>query len=64
MRPRTDAAQKLLPGRVRSYAPRTAPGIRAVAAVYTLAQTPPAAALLARLAAGSGHAPGLPDLAA
>ncbi|HEY0237324.1 MAG TPA: FAD-dependent monooxygenase [Friedmanniella sp.] len=64
MRPRTTAAQRLLPGRVASYAPRTELGIRAAAAAYRLVQTPPAAAVLGRLAARSGHAPGLPDLAA
>ena len=64
LRPRTDAAQKLLPGRVRSYAPRTTLGIRAAAAVYGLVQTRPVAGVLGRLAARSGHAPGLPDLAA
>jgi len=64
MRPRTVAAQRLLPGRVPSYAPRTALGIRAAAAVYRLVQTRPAVAVIGRLAARSGHAPGLPDLAA
>jgi 2-polyprenyl-6-methoxyphenol hydroxylase-like FAD-dependent oxidoreductase len=64
MRPRTDAAQRLLPGRVPSYAPRTALGIRATAAVYRLIQTRPALAMIQRMAARSGHAPGLPDLAA
>lgn len=64
MRPRTSAAQRLLPGRVPSYAPRTALGIRAAAAVYRLVQTRPALAVIERMAARSGHAPGLPDLAA
>jgi 2-polyprenyl-6-methoxyphenol hydroxylase-like FAD-dependent oxidoreductase len=64
VRPRTTAAQQLLPGRVPSYAPRTALGIRAAAAVYRLVQTRPALAVIGRLAARSGHAPGLPDLAA
>jgi hypothetical protein len=64
MRPRTTAAQRLLPGRVGSYAPRTAMGIRAAAAVYRLVQTRPALAVIGRMAARSGHAPGLPDLAA
>ena len=64
MRPRTDVAQRLLPGRVRSYAPQTRSGIRAAAAVYGLVQTRPVAHLLGRAAARSGHAPGLPELAA
>ncbi len=64
VRPRAAAAQQLLPGRVRSYAPRTRLGIRAAAAVYGLVQARPVAALLGRMAAGAGHAPGLPDLAA
>ncbi|MGI3782052.1 MAG: FAD-dependent monooxygenase, partial [Janthinobacterium lividum] len=64
MRPRTTAAQRLLPGRVPSYAPRTVFGIRAATTVYRLVQTPPAVAVLGRIAARSGHASGLPDLAA
>lgn len=62
MRPRATAAQKLLPGRVRSFAPRTELGIRAAAGVYRLVQTRPALAMIGRLARASGHDPGLPDL--
>ncbi len=52
MKPSVDAAQKLLPGRVRSYAPHTARGIRTVAALMRLVQAPVVAPLLTRLARG------------
>lgn len=50
MRPQVKAAQDMFPGRVRSYAPHTRPGIRAVAAIVTLVQTQPLQKLLTRLA--------------
>jgi len=50
MRPSVKAAQDMFPGRVRSYAPRTRAGIRAVAAAVTLAQARPLQGLLTRFA--------------
>ena len=57
MRPRADAARRMFPGRVRSYAPRTAWGIRVMTGVMRLVQTRPIAALLERGAASYGTAP-------
>ncbi len=55
MRPIATAAQKLLPGRVRSYAPRTAVGIRTVAALMKGAQSPALASILERVGSGRGY---------
>lgn len=55
MRPVTAKARKLLPGRVRSYAPRTARGIIAVATIMKAAQNPVLDRLTARIGANRGH---------
>lgn len=54
-RPTVEAAQKLIPGRVRMYAPRTRIGSRATIATYRAAQSAPISALLTRAAARYGH---------
>lgn len=50
MRPRTDSARRLPPGRVRSYAPRTQRGIEAVARLMTFLQRRRIAKVLTRIA--------------
>jgi len=55
MRPATTKARKLLPGRVRSYAPRTARGITAVAGIMKAAQNPAFDRLVTRIGANRGH---------
>ncbi|WP_436531248.1 FAD-dependent monooxygenase [Actinoplanes sp. HUAS TT8] len=57
MEPRAEAAQRMFPGRVAMYAPRTRTGIRVVAGVMRLVQTRPVSALLGRLVAQHGQAP-------
>lgn len=57
MRPRTTAAQKMYPGRVRSYAPRTRRGIATMRFVMRVLQTRPIAALITRAVADYGRAP-------
>jgi 2-polyprenyl-6-methoxyphenol hydroxylase-like FAD-dependent oxidoreductase len=56
MTPRVASAQKLLPGRVRMYAPRTNGGIRAVALVTTIVQWKALSWLLEKLVGSSGDA--------
>lgn len=55
MRPRV-TAQKMYPGRVRSFAPETERGIRTTALVMRLVQSKPAIALLSRLVSANGRA--------
>ncbi|MFD4957638.1 FAD-dependent monooxygenase [Microbacterium sp. NPDC058389] len=56
MRPRAEAAQRMYPGRVRSFAPRTRRGIRMMLLVMRVLQTRPVAAVIGRLIAGYGRA--------
>lgn len=55
MRPRVDAAQKMFPGRVAMYAPRTRTGIRVMTGAMRLVQTPPISSVLNRLVASHGR---------
>lgn len=55
MRPTATAAAKLLPGRVRSYAPRTSWGIRVVARIMRVVQNPLLDRLTTRIGSGRGH---------
>ncbi|GAA3597574.1 FAD-dependent monooxygenase [Kineosporia mesophila] len=55
LRPRVTAAQKLLPGRVRMVAPRTALGIRGTALLMRAGQARLLKPVLERLAEGRGH---------
>ncbi|MEU8659185.1 FAD-dependent monooxygenase [Actinoplanes philippinensis] len=55
MRPRVDAAQRMFPGRVAMYAPRTRTGIRVMTGAIRLVQTPPISTALTRLAASHGR---------
>ncbi|WP_067500400.1 FAD-dependent monooxygenase [Actinoplanes sp. TFC3] len=56
MRPRSDGASKLLPGRVSMYLPRTRFGIHASAFLMRAVQWPITANMLMRLMADRGHA--------
>lgn len=65
MRPVTRRAQAMYPGRVRSFAPRTRRGIRAMTAVMRFVQRGPLAAFLARHVGGYGRTDdAAPELAA
>ncbi|WP_305783228.1 FAD-dependent monooxygenase [Symbioplanes lichenis] len=55
MRPATTAAAKLIPGRVRSYAPKSALGIKAVAGVMRFVQSPFLTPVIAHVGASRGH---------
>ncbi|MEV6350857.1 FAD-dependent monooxygenase, partial [Actinoplanes sp. NPDC051851] len=57
MRPRVDAAQKMFPGRIAMYAPRTRTGIRVMTGVMRAVQWGPIAGVLGRLAATHGQDP-------
>jgi 2-polyprenyl-6-methoxyphenol hydroxylase-like FAD-dependent oxidoreductase len=57
MRPRVEAAQKMFPGRVAMYAPRTRSGIRVMTGMMRLVQTRPVSAALGRLVATHGQNP-------
>lgn len=56
MRPRARAAQRMYPGRVRTFAPRTRLGIRSMYAVMRMLQRRPLSDVLGRLASGYGSA--------
>ncbi|MFE7508377.1 FAD-dependent monooxygenase [Promicromonospora sp. NPDC057488] len=55
MRPVTVRAQAMYPGRVRSFAPHTRPGIRAMTTVMRLVQRGPVGAILTRLVPDYGR---------
>ena len=55
MRPVAEAARKMFPGRVRSYAPRSTLGIRAVTGLMRGVQSPVVTPVLERLAVRAGH---------
>lgn len=57
MRPRVEAAQKMFPGRVAMYAPRTRRGISVMTGAMRLVQTRPVSTALGRLVATHGQAP-------
>ncbi|GAA5195298.1 FAD-dependent monooxygenase [Microbacterium jejuense] len=55
MRPRVEAAQRMYPGRVRSFAPRTRRGIRTMLFIMRTLQRRPIAGLIGRAVAGYGR---------